>query len=63
MVREAYEPQVRAALALGQHNPAAAVEALQYSARYEGGTYTPPIYLRGLGYLQMHKGAEAAAEF
>ena len=63
LVREILEPEVRASLALSQHTPAIAVDALQSAARYEGGVYTLSIYLRGLAYLQMHKGSEASTEF
>jgi hypothetical protein len=63
VVHEIFEPQVRACLALNQHNPTAAIEALQSASRYEGGNYTLSVYLRGLAFLQSHKGPEAGAEF
>jgi eukaryotic-like serine/threonine-protein kinase len=57
------EPEVIAAVALSQHNPRAAVDALKSAVRYESGVYVFPMYLRGLAYLQMHDGADAAVEF
>ena len=54
-------PEVLAALRL-QRQPASAVELLAPAAPYER-AYPEVVYLRGLAYLQLHKGAEAAAEF
>ena len=62
-VHEIFEPEVRASVALSRHDPATAIAALQSASRYEAGGYTFSIYLRGLAYLRMQKGAEAAAEF
>jgi eukaryotic-like serine/threonine-protein kinase len=58
-------PSIRAAIAMNQGNPGKAVELLQTATPYEFGT-TPlvrPNYLRGLAYLKLHQGKEAAAEF
>ena len=56
-------PEIRAAIALSEHNPAKAIEPLQAAAPYEPGEFALPNYLRGLAYLQLKQGAEAAAEF
>jgi tetratricopeptide (TPR) repeat protein len=54
-------PEVRAAIQL-QSDPAKAVELLASASPYER-AYPEVAYLRGLAYLNLHKGAEAAAEF
>jgi serine/threonine protein kinase/tetratricopeptide (TPR) repeat protein len=62
-------PSIRAALALDEKNPSAAIDALQPALPYEFGSAAPgigvayPAYLRGLAYLQTGQGKEAAAEF
>jgi predicted Ser/Thr protein kinase len=55
-------PEIRAALALKHDQPAKAVELLASASPYER-AYPDAAYLRGLAYLGLHKGAEAAAEF
>jgi tetratricopeptide (TPR) repeat protein len=55
-------PEVRAAIALKQDQPAKAVELLASASPYER-AYPDASYLRGLAYMDLHKGAEAAAEF
>ncbi len=55
-------PEIRAALALHRGDPANAVEVLASATSYER-AYPEPVYLRGLAYLRLHKGAEAVAEF
>jgi hypothetical protein len=66
-------PVLRALLALGQHEPEQALQALEVARAYDlaaagpafvyhfGGLY--PVYLRGLAYLAAHRPAEAAVEF
>jgi serine/threonine protein kinase/tetratricopeptide (TPR) repeat protein len=61
-------PAVRAAIALQQKNPLQAIEALRPTSDYElavpdGISNMYPSYLRGLAYLQLHQGRQAAAEF
>ncbi len=62
-------PSIRAAIALDEKNPGAALEALQPAAPYElasplpGIAFLYPVYLRGLAYLQAGQGKLAAAEF
>jgi eukaryotic-like serine/threonine-protein kinase len=55
-------PGIRAAVALNRDQPASSVELLASASPYEH-SYLCPAYLRGLAYLRLHKGAEAAAEF
>ena len=68
-VNDYWVPAIRAAAALDEKNPSAALEALQATAPYELGSPPPgiaflyPVYLRGLAYLQTGEGQQAAAEF
>jgi eukaryotic-like serine/threonine-protein kinase len=55
-------PGIRAAIALNRDQPARSVELLAPASPYER-SYLDAVYLRGLAYLRLHKGAEAAAEF
>ncbi|MGB8832824.1 MAG: protein kinase [Candidatus Sulfotelmatobacter sp.] len=55
-------PAIRAAIALKRDQPAKAVELLTSASPYER-AYPEAVYLRGLAYLDLHEGAEAAAEF
>ncbi len=55
-------PEIRAAIALHRGEPAKSVELLASAAPYER-AYLEAIYLRGLAYLRLQKGAHAAAEF
>jgi tetratricopeptide (TPR) repeat protein len=55
-------PQVRAALAIKRGNPAAAVEALKPAATFERADPGTPFY-RGMAYLAMKSGTEAASQF
>jgi hypothetical protein len=55
-------PGIRAAIALNRDQPAKAVELLASASPYER-SYLGAVYLRGMAYLRLHKGAEAAAEF
>jgi serine/threonine protein kinase/tetratricopeptide (TPR) repeat protein len=58
-------PQIQARREQQRGNGAKAVELLQAAVPYEFGFMANgiPAYLRGLGYLQMKQGAQAAAEF
>ena len=72
-VRFSYIPCVRALFALNKREPARALELLQVSASYESGPPHSsirgffgamyPAYVRGVAYLALHRGQEAAAEF
>jgi tetratricopeptide (TPR) repeat protein len=55
-------PEIRAAIELQRDQPAKAVELLASASPYER-AYPEAVYLRGLAYLRLHKGSEAAAEF
>jgi tetratricopeptide (TPR) repeat protein/predicted Ser/Thr protein kinase len=55
-------PAIRAAIALKRDQPAKAVELLASASPYER-AYPEAVYLRGLAYLGLREGAEAAAEF
>ena len=55
-------PEIRAAILLQGDQPAKAVELLASASPYER-AYPEAVYLRGLAYLRLHKGVEAAAEF
>ncbi len=55
-------PEIRAAIALNRDQPAKSVALLASASPYER-SYLAAVYLRGLAYLRLHKGAEAAAEF
>ena len=58
-------PCIRAAIDLERKRPAKAIEALQPSAPYDLGTDSSgvTIYYRGLAYLQLHSGKDAATQF
>jgi eukaryotic-like serine/threonine-protein kinase len=56
------QPEIRAAIRIHRDQPAQAVELLASASPYER-SYLAPVYLRGLAYLRLQKGAEAAAEF
>jgi eukaryotic-like serine/threonine-protein kinase len=64
-INAAYAPAIRAAIAINQGNPGKAIELLQATTPYEFGfaTGTQSNYLRGLAYLKLHQGKEAATEF
>jgi hypothetical protein len=55
-------PEIQAVIALDRGQPEKSVELLASASPYER-SYIEAVYLRGLAYLQMHKGPEAAAEF
>ena len=56
-------PAIRAAIELQRGQPAQAIQLLEPAKRYETATDFQPQYLRGLAYLRLGQGAEAAAEF
>ena len=56
-------PVIRAAIELQRNNPARAIQFLEPATRYEAAADFQPQYLRGLSYLRLGKGAEAAVEF
>ncbi len=68
-----YSPAVRALIALNAHDPVKAIELLRTNVPYELGSPQSsfdgfygvlyPIYVRGLAYLMLHRGSDAANEF
>ena len=55
-------PEIRAAIALKRDQAARSVELLGAASPYER-AYFDAVYLRGLAYLRLHRGADAAGEF
>jgi hypothetical protein len=55
-------PEIEAMIALDRGDPAKGVELMASASPYER-AYPDAIYVRGLAYLKMRKGTEAAAEF
>jgi DNA-binding winged helix-turn-helix (wHTH) protein/tetratricopeptide (TPR) repeat protein len=55
-------PEIKAIMALHRSEPAKALELLESASPYER-AYPEVIYVRGLVYLKINKGLEAAAEF
>jgi eukaryotic-like serine/threonine-protein kinase len=70
-VRYSYLPELRALFALNHGEPAKAIEVLEAAAPYEMGAPSGaigmgtlyPIYVRGVAYLALNRGADAVAEF
>ena len=60
-------PTMRASIALQRNDPQQAIAILEAAQPYELGNqgYGPlyPVYIRGMAYLQMKQGEQAAAEF
>ena len=61
-------PTIRASIELSQNRPTSAIDLLRPTERYELAYPTSfnsvyPAYVRGLSYLQMGQGKQAAAEF
>src|SRR5277367_2781463 len=67
LVQHYFVPTIRAAIKLRQHDPAAAIELLRGTAKYDlaftGSVYLYPAYIRGLAYLELGDGRSAAAQF
>jgi len=68
LVQHYFAPTVRAAIKLRQHDPAAAIDLLRGTARYDlafTGSFESvyPAYIRGLAYLGLGDGQPAAAQF
>ncbi|HEY6342962.1 MAG TPA: serine/threonine-protein kinase [Bryobacteraceae bacterium] len=59
---EVQHPAIQAAAAMYRDEPARSVQLLASASAYER-SYLEPVYLRGLAYLRLKKGGEAAAEF
>jgi eukaryotic-like serine/threonine-protein kinase len=63
VINSIWLPVTRAGVELRRGNAEQAIEQLQAAPRYETAAEFWPQYLRGLAYLKLNRGAEAAAEF
>lgn len=67
LVQHYFVPTIRAAIKLGEHDPAAAIDLLRDTEKYDlaftGFDYVYPAYIRGLADLQLGDGRSAAAQF
>ena len=67
LVQHYFVPAIRAAIKLQQHDPAAAIDLLRGTVKYDlaftGFDYLYPAYIRGLAYLGLGDGRSAAAQF
>jgi eukaryotic-like serine/threonine-protein kinase len=68
LVQYYFIPTVQAAIKLRQHDPAASVDLLRGTAKYDlaftgSFNYVYPAYIRGLAYLELGDGRSAAAQF
>ena len=68
LVQYYFVPLIRAAVKLQQHEPAAAIDLLRGTAKYDLAftglfDYVYPAYIRGLAYLDLGDGHSAAAQF
>src|SRR5271170_4540303 len=68
LVQHYFIPTIRAAIKLQQHDPAAAIDLLRGTAKYDLAftglwDYVYPAYIRGLAYLELGDGQSAAAQF
>jgi DNA-binding winged helix-turn-helix (wHTH) protein len=67
LVQHYFISSIRAAIKLRQHDPAAAIDLLRGTAKYDlaftGFDYLYPAYIRGLAYLELGDGRSAAAQF
>jgi len=67
LVQHYFVPAIRAAIKLQQHDPAAAIDLLRDTVKYDlaftGFDYLYPVYIRGLAYLELGDGRSAAAQF
>jgi serine/threonine protein kinase/tetratricopeptide (TPR) repeat protein len=68
LVQHYLVPTIRAAIKLQQHDPAAVIDLLRGTAKYDlayttSFDYVYPAYIRGLAYLKLGDGRSAAAQF
>jgi DNA-binding winged helix-turn-helix (wHTH) protein/tetratricopeptide (TPR) repeat protein len=68
LVQHYFIPTIRAAIKLQQHDPAAAIDLLSGTAKYDlaftgSFNYVYPAYIRGLAYLELGDGQSAATQF
>lgn len=63
LINGLWAPSTRAAMELRRGNAAQAIVQLQPASRYEAAAEFWPQYLRGMAFLTLKRGREAAAEF
>jgi len=63
VIQAIWLPVIRAAVETQRGNPAAAIQSLQATSRYEAAAEFWPASLRGQAYLRLRAGREAMAEF
>ena len=68
LVQNYLAPTIRAAIKLQQHDPAAVIDLLRGTAKYDlaytkSFDFVYPAYIRGLAYLKLGDGRSAAAQF
>jgi eukaryotic-like serine/threonine-protein kinase len=68
LVQNYLAPTIRAAIKLQQHDPAAVIDLLRGTAKYDlaftnSFDYVYPAYIRGLAYVKLGDGRSAAAQF
>jgi hypothetical protein len=68
VVQNYFIPTIRAAIKLQKHDPAAAIDLLRNTAKYDMAItssfdFIYPAYIRGLAYLELGDGRSAAAQF
>ncbi|HZI87787.1 MAG TPA: tetratricopeptide repeat protein, partial [Pyrinomonadaceae bacterium] len=63
LINSLWVPLVRAAIQFNRNNPAEAVQLLEAAKHYEAAAEFWPQYVRGLAYLKLKSGNEAAVEF
>jgi eukaryotic-like serine/threonine-protein kinase len=62
LVSQVWLPEIKAAIQLHRNNAQAALELLETTKRYEAAAALSPQTLRGMIYLKLGQGAQAAAE-
>ena len=63
LINSLWIPVIRAAIQMNRNNAAEGIQLLESAKRYEAAAEFWPQYLRGLAYLKLKSGHEAAAEF
>lgn len=63
LINSLWVPIIRAAIEINRNNPSEAIKFLESARRFEAAAEFWPQYLRGLAYLKLKSGNEAAAEF
>jgi serine/threonine protein kinase/tetratricopeptide (TPR) repeat protein len=63
LINSLWVPVIRAAIQINRNNPVEAVKLLESAKPYEAAAEFWPQYLRGVAYLKLKSGNDAAAEF